>query len=409
MQIWQSFVIALTMLRLHKLRAFLTMLGVIIGVMSVTIIVMISNGFQYYLEREFAKVGSDTIFLTFEPWRLGQGQSLGDIEGLKTSDIQYIRDRVPDIILAAGFRDAGRQTVKNGDKQAKSVAIRGVDANFIDLNRVKIIKGRNLDYEDSNQRLNVAVISKDVGEELFGTKDPLGKFIEMPGITLEVVGVTDVQEVLGQRNTKVVFLPLMTANEKWLGGEKIDAILMRSKPGTKIEDVMDQVWRLLMARTGNRAVYSLDSSASILKVFNGVLGAAGFLLAGVAALSLLVGGIGIMNIMLVSVTERTREIGLRKAVGAKRRSVLSQFLIEAATLSLVGGLIGMGIAYLMGLGVTALTVARSWPNESGLPLPFPPLAALGALAFSATVGMVFGFYPAFAASRLDPIVALRHE
>jgi putative ABC transport system permease protein len=181
------------------------------------------------------------------------------------------------------------------------------------------------------------------------------------------------------------------------------------KPGVPTQVTMDKIWEAMMAKSENRRVYRVDSSESMLNVFNGILAGAGTILAAIAALSLLVGGIGIMNIMLVSVTERTREIGLRKAVGARGATVLLQFLVEAGTLSLVGGLIGMGIAYGLGSLVTIITSNMNWPNEGGLPTPFPIVAAVFAAAFSAIVGMVFGFYPAVSAAKLDPIVALRRE
>ena len=172
---------------------------------------------------------------------------------------------------------------------------------------------------------------------------------------------------------------------------------------------MDDIWKALMLKSGNKKVYRVDSAESILLVFNGLIAAAGGLLSAIAALSLLVGGIGIMNIMLVSVTERTKEIGLRKALGAKSSLVLTQFIVEAATLALVGGLIGMGIAYGLGTVVTLITKQMKWPNDAGLATPFPVSAAIGAMGFSAFIGVIFGFYPALSASKLDPIVALRRE
>ncbi|HRF60858.1 MAG TPA: ABC transporter permease [Fimbriimonadaceae bacterium] len=409
MNVGQSFLIALDMLRLHKMRAFLTMLGVIIGVMSVTLIVMISGAFQDYLKTEFARIGSDTIFVVFQPSRLEKGQIQGQIEGLKLSDIDYIRDRTGAISLAAGYRETGRHTVKAGDQEAKDVGVRAVDENFIELNRIPLLEGRYINKRDNDTKANVAVISDDTRKAIFGDKPAIGELVQMQDLTLEVVGITKPLEMMGDRDTKALFMPLSTANAKWLGGDKIDLILFRAKPDVKIDDATQEIWEALMAKSNNRPLYQVESSQNVLAVFQGIVGFAGALLAGIAALSLLVGGIGIMNIMLVSVTERTREIGLRKAVGAKKPAILSQFLVEAGTLSMVGGLIGMFIAWCLGTIFTLFTVVQGWPNEQGLATPFPVGAAIMAALFSALIGMVFGFYPAVRAAAMDPIVALRHE
>ncbi|MBS1716775.1 MAG: FtsX-like permease family protein [Armatimonadetes bacterium] len=204
-------------------------------------------------------------------------------------------------------------------------------------------------------------------------------------------------------------MPLATLQTKWTGNRKLMIIATEAAPGVELADAMDSAWRAMMIRSNNKSVYRIDSNESISKVFGGVLGAAGVLLAAIAALSLLVGGIGIMNIMLVSVTERTREIGLRKAVGARKGSILVQFLVESGTLSLVGGLIGMGIAWSFGLLIHLVTMAKHWPDENGLPAAFPPAAALMATFISALIGVTFGFFPAMSAAKLDPIVALRRE
>ena len=164
-----------------------------------------------------------------------------------------------------------------------------------------------------------------------------------------------------------------------------------------------------MLKSGNRMLYAVESSQNVLKIFSTIIGTIGTVLAGIAAFSLLVAGIGIMNIMLVSVTERTKEIGLRKAVGAQRGSILMQFLVEAAVLSLVGGLIGLGLAYMCGLGVSAITKVAKWPQEGGLGAPFPISAGLITMGISAAIGCVFGLYPAVRASALSPIEALRTE
>ncbi len=405
----QSFLVALDMLRLHKLRAFLTMLGVIIGVMSVTLIVMISGGFDEYLQTQFKKLGADTMFVFFDPGRRGRGQSTGGKKQLTIEDQKYIQDRVQSIDITSGMMTIGGQKVFRGDKEFPNPTIYASDQNFQELNRFKVIDGRAMSSEDVEQRENVCVIGEEIRDRLFPDGKAVGQLISTKGITLTVIGFIEKTDFMGVCTGRMLLLPLPTAQAKWMGGQRLDIIMLRAKKGVKIDDAMSQVWEALMIRTGNRPIFRLDSRESILKVFSGVVGGVGGLLAAIAALSLLVGGIGIMNIMLVSVTERTREIGLRKAVGAKRSSILGQFLVEAATISLIGGLIGMGTAWLIGQVGHAVTAKMNFPGAGGLAFPFPLTAALYAALFSAVIGMVFGLYPAMSASKLDPIVALRTE
>jgi putative ABC transport system permease protein len=397
------------MLRLHKLRALLTMLGVIIGVMSVTIIVMLSNGFQYYIDHEFKKLGADTIILAFDPGNIRRGRTVGNIQGLTLEDMDYLKKRVTILGATSPMLMVPTTVLHVGEEEFKTAQIVATDENFPTLNRIPIAKGRHLSASDMRTRANVCVIGDEIAKKLFPDQDPIGRLITLPGITLEVVGVLERMDIMGQTTGRYMLLPLTTAQSKWLGGDTISMITTQPAPGHTVEEAMDAIWQAMMLRSGNRAVYRIDSRESILGVFGSILTVAGAVLAAVAALSLVVGGIGIMNIMLVSVKERTREIGLRMAVGAKRASILTQFLIEAGTLSLAGGLIGMAIAWMLGMLVQFATMRMNWPSPEGLATPFPISAAIVALLFSAFVGMVFGFYPARQAANMDPIAALRYE
>jgi len=408
MNVLQSFRTAIEMLRMNKLRAFLTMLGVIIGVMAVTIIVMVSSGFQYFMTNEFKKLGSDTIIVSFNRWG-NNTEKVANIEGLVTNDVEMLRNQVESIAEIAPIIQAPSQKVVAADREVPDPRIYASDENFLVLNRTGIVKGRGITAEDNRARANVAIIGNEIEERLFPGEEALGKMIVFNGITLEVIGVFERIDIMGQSNGKDILVPLTTAQDKWLGTENLMMITTRPKPGIAVNQAMDDVWRALMLKSGNKRIYRVDSRESIGNVFGTIFGAAGIILSAIAALSLLVGGIGIMNIMLVSVTERTREIGLRKAVGAKRAAILTQFMIESATLSLIGGLIGMGIAFLIGKLVTLGTAAAKWPSAAGLPTQFPVSAAIGAAVFSAFIGVVFGLYPAISASKLDPIDALRRE
>lgn len=405
----QSFKIAFSMLMLHKARAVLTMLGVIIGVMAVTIIVMISNGFQSYLTKQFSGLGANSIYIVWAPPGRGRGQTQGALDGLKVEDAQFIAAHTTKLKALSPLAQTQAEKVVNGDKEVNNLRIYGQDEKFDYITGTEVGQGRDLVKGDVDSVSNVCLVGEEIRDKLFGKQNPIGQYVQLPQITLQVVGVLKKKDMFGQTNGRDIRMPISTMQHKVTGSNKLQMIATEAAPGVPTTVALDDAWQALMLMSHNKQLYRVDSNESIVKTFTGVLAAAGLLLAAIAALSLLVGGIGIMNIMLVSVTERTKEIGLRMALGAKRKAILTQFLIESGTLSLVGGLIGMGIAYGFGLLIHFITLAKKWPAEGGLDSPFPPSAALMAAGISFVIGVIFGLFPAMNAAKLDPIVALRTE
>jgi ABC-type antimicrobial peptide transport system, permease component len=254
------------------------------------------------------------------------------------------------------------------------------------------------------------VLGHDTARKLFGKDDPIGQSVLIDGTQAQVIGVLAKRgRGFGENLDEGVYIPLNAALRRWAGDETLSTILAMPHSREQTPAAMDAIWQTLMRLHNNQPDFRVDTLESILSAITRVITLFGLLLGGIAGLALLVGGIGIMNIMLVSVTERTREIGLRKAVGAQRWHILTQFLIESATLATIGGLIGMGLGWGVGELIEWATKQSDAFGDNGLTFYFPLWAGVGAFLFSASVGVVFGLYPAWRAANLDPIVALRYE
>ncbi len=404
---------ALSNLRENKLRSALTMLGVIIGVSAVIIMVSIVEGARAKIVSEFERLGSSLIIIAYQPDRREQRESTRRLDGLTMDDVRAIHEQCDLVLgLSAELSPGGNQVARYRDRETE-VNPNGVQPDFERLRNVTVARGRFLSVEDVENWNKVAVIGERVRRELFRNEDPLGQEIDVQGVTLAVVGVLAPKgRSGGQDEDKVVLAPITTIQKRYVGQETVGMIWAQPRDAGSLDLAMDQVWRCLMRRHQNAPGFRVDSQENILNAIGRILTIFGLVLGSVAGLALLVGGIGIMNIMLVSVTERTREIGIRKAVGARRKDILWQFLIEAATLSGTGGLVGIGIgwgvAYAAG-EVTKRVMTGGINNDPGIPVHLPLWAVLGAFLFSAGVGVFFGIYPAARAARMDPITALRHE
>ncbi|MCS6777554.1 MAG: ABC transporter permease [Chloroherpetonaceae bacterium] len=415
MNFWHCVLTALANLRVNKLRSALTMLGVIIGVAAVIVMVAIVQGASARITSEFERLGSSLIIIFYQLEEKDRRASTRRVEGLTMDDLRAIEARGDLIRGYSAELPFGREiTARYGDRTTQ-VNPNGVMPAYERLRNVTVARGRFITGEDLATWAKVCVVGDKIARELFQGEDPLGKLIDVNGLALTVVGVMQKKgRSLEGDADKSLFVPLTTVQKRLLGSELIGVIWAEPKDPKRINETMDQIWEILMQRHDNAPGFHVDSQENILNSINKVLAVFGIVLGSIAGLALLVGGIGIMNIMLVSVTERTREIGIRKAVGAKRRDILLQFLIEAATVSGIGGLIGIAlgaaIAYTIGI-VTQFVPGLEDPQTGarGIAVHLPVTFSLGAFLFASGVGVFFGIYPAVRASALDPIQALRHE
>ncbi|HXP86636.1 MAG TPA: ABC transporter permease [Bryobacteraceae bacterium] len=402
--------IAFTALRTNKVRSALTMLGVIIGVAAVIATVAVGAGATARIQQQIASLGSNLIMLvpgsiTTSGIRLGSGQALT----LTEDDARAIAALCPAVSIATPLVRQGQQVIGGNNNWATS--IQGVTPDYLTVRDLSVVSGIAFTTKDVEAATRVALLGKTVADNLFPGGDPVGQTIRIRNVPLTVIGVLSPkgQSPSGQDQDDVVLIPISTSKKRVSGVSQasagsVGAIMVQATGPTTIKQAQEQVHTLLRQRHHLQRSQDDDFTIRNLEeVFAAQETSArvmAVLLAVIASVSLIVGGIGIMNIMLVSVTERTREIGLRQAVGAQTGDILLQFLVEAVTISLLGGVMGIG------LGVaTSILISRfaQWSTV------LSPGAALLAFAFSGLVGVFFGYYPARKAAFLDPIDALRYE
>jgi len=406
----QSARVAFRALRVNKLRSALTMLGIIIGVGAVIAMVGVGAGAQARVAEQIQSLGSNLIIVLSGSTsqggiRLGQGSQLT----ISEEDAAAMAREIPAVQASAPSMRGSAQVVYGNLNWA--TGIQGVTPAYSEAREWGIVSGRFITSEDVEGATKVVLLGQTTAQNLFGDSDPLGQIIRIKKVPFTVIGVLDSkgQNSWGQDQDDVALIPLTTAKKKVLGvsqanARSVGAISVKIRAGESLRDAEEQMRGLLRQRHRLQPYqdddFTIRNLSEILQTQEESSKVMTYLLAAIASVSLLVGGIGIMNIMLVSVTERTREIGLRMAVGARSRDILMQFLVEAVTLSLIGGVIGIGV----GVGSSqAISQFAEWRTQ----LPVEAIAM--AFGFSAAIGIFFGFYPARKAARLDPIEALRYE
>ncbi|MCA1635631.1 MAG: ABC transporter permease [Acidobacteria bacterium] len=407
----ESAAMAVSTVRANKLRSALTILGVAIGVVTLTFMVSIIQGLNKAFADQIESLGSNTIFVSkFDP-SFGRAQPTSEElhrKDIDAEDAEAMRREAPSVEMVAPIRRKIAANVRRLDRETETPILFGVTPEYEYALSQYVGRGRFITDADLTGRENVCVLAQDVVRALFPTEDPLGEEVKIDGRPYRVVGVMEtLGNFFGQSRDNSLFIPLTSFDKYWRDiepPEVIFFIIARPRSRAFVQSAIDEMTDILRRRrqvpAGEPNNFGISSQDSLLDFYNQLTGATWLVLTAISFVALMIGGIGVMNIMLVSVTERTREIGIRKAVGASRANILWQFLIEAVVLTSIGGLTGLAVGELASLLMN---------RYSPLPAFVPLWAILVGIGISASVGIIFGLWPAWKAARLDPIEALRYE
>lgn len=409
MRFFEALRISIAAILAHKLRSFLTLLGVIFGVATVIVVVSLIEGFNKYVDEKIANIGTNAFsiqqysiedFASLEAYDQARRRN----KEVRYADLDALRERSSAAIQAVGGQEQEMCEVRYADEVVYGVSLLALTANMNEIQNRTIETGRSFTPTEEETGRTVCFIGADIAERLFPTRSPIGQRIRIDGRPFEVIGVAEATgSVFGQSRDKYVSIPLTTFMNIYGNRRSIQIFVSSSSPST-YDEAIDEARVIMRTRRrlgpSEKDNFGIITPTAVNNLREKIFGTIQLVAIGVTSIALVVGGIVIMNIMLVSVTERTKEIGLRKSLGARRRDILSQFLAESTTLSLVGGGLGVVLAQLLAKLVATLT-----PIPTALPL----VAVAVALFVSGSVGLVAGVYPAWRASRLDPIVALRSE
>lgn len=394
--------LALRAIRRNLLRSFLTVLGVVIGVAAVIAMVTIGNGTTAQVTSEISKLGTNLLFV--RPGQFGPGRAATDAKKFTIRDIEAIREQIPGLRAVAAINQSTQTVIFGG--QSRQTSIIGSGSDYLVAQNWELASGRTFLASEERGGQAVCLVGETVRSKLFGSTPAVDQTIRVGNVACEVIGILAKkgQSGMGSDQDDVVMMPLKVFQRRIGGSTDVSSIMLSAKDGVSTSKVQADVERLLRERrkivAGREDDFSVNDMTQMAATLTGTTTLMTGLLGAVAAVSLLVGGIGIMNIMLVSVTERTREIGIRLAIGAVERQVLMQFLVEAVTLSVFGGVVGIALG--LGIAYTAVTLMS-------VPFVASPSIIVLAFAFSAAIGMVFGYFPARRAAQMNPIDALRHE